>query len=75
MPTYTFRNKKTGEEYTRYLSLSDREKYLEENPDVEQLIVKPNGFVTGHNMKPDDGFRDILRNIKKNYPGSTIETF
>jgi len=75
MPTYTFRNKTTGEINDTIMTIKERGEFLEANPDVEQLITKPNGFIPGHGMKPDDGFRDILRNIKASHPGSTVETF
>lgn len=79
MPNYTFRNKITGEEWTDFYTISQREKYLNENPDVEQTIL----FATplcdptriGITSKPDSGFRDVLKTIKKKYKGSTINTF
>lgn len=75
MPTYTFKNKDTGEEFTSVLTLSERQDFLEANPHIIQLITKPSGFVSGVNAKPDDGFRDLLREMKRANKGSTIETF
>ena len=75
MPTYTFRNKETGEEKTEVMSMSARDRYLEENPHIEQLIVSAAGFIPGVSMKPDGVFRDMLKEMKKASPGSTIETF
>lgn len=74
MPSYTFRNTETGEEFDDFLTISNREKFLEENPHIIQL-VSPIRLVAGHATKPDDGFRDILREIKKANKNSTVETF
>ena len=38
MPTYSFEDTKTGEQYDKFMSWKDREKYLEENPDVKADI-------------------------------------
>lgn len=75
MPNYTFRNKATGEEYTEFLTMAAREEFLAANPNFEQVPVNPAGLVGGVSFKPDDGFRDILREIKKVNPGSTINTY
>ena len=42
MPTYTFENTKTGKVYDEYMSISERETYLEQNPHIKQLINKIN---------------------------------
>lgn len=78
MPTYTFHDKKTGETFDSILSLSEREKFLAENPHVEQLIVSAPGIVDSWRVgvtKPDNGWRDVLRSIKKANKGSNINTF
>lgn len=75
MPTYTFEDKDTGETETVILTLSEREQYLKDNPNKRQLIVNSNGFIAGVSMKPDNVFRDMLKEMKKVNPGSTIDTF
>ena len=79
MPTYAFRNNDTGEEYTDFMSISDLEVYLKEN-NVTQLVNGSPAIVSGRGMtKPDNGFRDLLKNIKKQHSkgtsGSTVNTF
>lgn len=74
MPIYTFENRETGEQKTEWMSLSERDQYLKDNPHIHQLIVNANGFIGGINQKPDDGFRDILREIKRVNPRNTIDT-
>jgi hypothetical protein len=71
MPTYGFKNKKTGEEFETFMSMGERDIYLKEHPEIEPLISFP-AIVSGVDglRKPDDSFRDILRNIKKKHKGS-----
>jgi len=78
MPTYNFKNKETGEEYSKFLFTSELEGYLKDNPLIIQTISA--GSQVGDpwrmgRIKPDDGFRDILRNIKKKHAHTTVNTF
>ena len=67
MPTYKFLNNDTGEEYDEFMSISDLDVYLKEN-NVTQLVNGAPSIVSGRGMgKPDAGFRDILKRIKKEY--------
>ncbi len=79
MPTYSFLNNKTGEEFTEFMSISELEKFLENNPDVVQLVNGAPMLVSGVSQKPDQGFRDLLKDMKKKHSGgfsrSTINTF
>lgn len=79
MPTYMFRNKQTDEQWEDFMGISECEKYLEDNPFIERLV---NGAPmicdptrVGVHSKPDNGFRDVLRNIKSKHRGSNINTF
>ena len=78
MPTYNFKRNDTGEEYSLFLPMSERETYIKEN-NVTQLLTSI-AVVSGRGMgKPDAGFRDLLKTIKKgNSKGiyaSPINTF
>lgn len=80
MPTYRFLNNETGEEYEEFMSISALETYLEENKQITQLVNGAPMIHSGRGMgKPEQGFRDLLKHIKKgNNKGitrSTIETF
>jgi hypothetical protein len=71
MPTYTFLNLNTSETFTEIMSISDKEKYLAENPHIQQQLIKPLSLgdpVRLGRIKPDDGFRDRLKEIKKAHP-------
>lgn len=78
MPTYTFKNNESDEVFELFMSISEREKYIAENPNVTQLppntvnVVDP---VRMGRMKPSDSFRDIIRNIKKEHIGSNVNTW
>lgn len=80
MPTYRFLNNDTGEEYEDFMSISALETYLEKNPNVTQLVNGAPMIHSGRGMgKPDQGFRDLLKNIKKEHSKgisrSTVNTF
>jgi hypothetical protein len=80
MPTYNFRNNKTGEDYQEFMSISAVEQYLQDNPNVTQLVSGVPFIHSGRGLKkPDEGFRDLLKNMKKGnskgFKRSTINTF
>jgi len=78
MPTYTFRNTDTNEEWTELMSIAEREEYLKNNKNVIQLLsAVPLADPTRLGLyKPDNGFRDVLRHVKKHHPLSKgINTF
>lgn len=74
MSTYLFKNRDTKEEIELDMSISERDAYIDNNPHMEQLV---NGFPgLGHAIvraKPDHGFRDVLKDIKKNHTGITTK--
>lgn len=74
MPTYTFRNNDTREEWTDMMSISSCESFLKDNPHIEQIPVSINlgPFNDLPHKRPDEGFREIMKRIKKNAPRSKI---
>ena len=80
MPTYKYRNHETNEEYEHFMSISSMEEYLEKNPHITQLVNGAPLIHSGRGMgKPDQGFRDLLKDIKKTHSKgiskSTINNF
>ena len=83
MPTYRFLNKQTGVEWEEFMGISESEQYLKDNPDVEKLVngspMIVGSAMGGSKTKPDAGFRDLLKDMKKKHSGgftkSTINTF
>jgi hypothetical protein len=75
MPTYTFINTNTDEQYDIVLRISELDQYKADQPHLKQVLA-PATTVSGTNLKPDNGFRDLLKKIKKGSGrGNTIETF
>ena len=83
MPTYLFRDRNTDVQWEEFMGISAADKYLEANPHIERMV---NGFpgmassaMGASKTKPDEGFRDVLREIKKKsqqgISRSTINTF
>lgn len=80
MPTYRFLNTITNEEFEDFMSISNLEGYLKDNPHFVQLVNGAPMIVSGRGMKkPDQGFRDILKEIKtkhsKGISKSTVNDF
>jgi hypothetical protein len=82
MPTYRFLNNDTGVEYVEFLSITEREEYLNNNPNIVQLLNGAPSIGDSVRLglrKPDNGFRDKLREMKKIHSKgltrSTINTF
>lgn len=74
MPTYTFRNKTTGDVVDKIMSYSAREAFLEENPDLEVIIGTPttiSGVDNSSGGRLPDGFKDLLKNMKTKHPTAT----
>ena len=78
MPIYSMRNNQTQEEFEVTLKYSELEIYLKENPDIQQIFTKFPG--TGDSVrlgirKPDDNFRDVLKNVKHHHKKDSINTW
>jgi hypothetical protein len=80
MPTYKFLNNDTGEEHEDFMSISALDEYLKTNPQITQLVNGAPSLSSGRGLKkPDNGFRDLLKDMKKKHSAgltrSTINTF
>lgn len=75
MPTYNFVNKETGEEYSLFMTMSELDTYLQDNPNITQTLTAP-ALVSGRSMqKPDKGFREILSDVKRRNPKGNVNDF
>lgn len=70
MPSYTFENTKTGEVFDDYMSIADKETYLEQNPHIKQLITAINIVSGTGGMKNDSGWKENLSRIAEAHPTS-----
>ena len=73
MPTFTFRNTKTGEEFDDFLTNSKREELLKKNPHIKQM---PSMFSiaggTGDRIKNDAGWHEVLAKGAEAHPDSQL---
>ena len=69
MPTYDFQNTETGEVEEKFMSISDKEQFLKDNPHMKQII---NGgtFVYSNNVlkTAGDGWKEVQDKIKSGLP-------
>jgi hypothetical protein len=74
MPLYRLTDTSTGETEEHFLSWNALQEFLSENP-TKQLLPAAPAIVSGVSgrLKPDEGFKDVLRNIKSKHRGSTID--
>lgn len=77
MPIYSMKDTETGEEFEITLKISEREKYLEDNPNIVQIFTKAPAYAGDNTRltgpKPDGGFKEVLSHIKSKHKYSTID--
>jgi hypothetical protein len=76
MPTYNFRNKETGEEFEKFMGISARDVYLQENPQLESLVAGAPMVCDPVRVgvrKKDAGFTEVLQKIHSRAPGSQLK--
>ena len=78
MPTYNFRNKKTGEITEEFMSISAREAFLKKNKHLESYIESAPSFnYSGAGFRSvtdrtDNGFHEVLSKIAEKHPASPL---
>lgn len=80
MPTYSFYCSDSDRQFEQFMSISELDLFLKQNPNITQLVNGAPMIHSGRGLgKPDAGFRDILKNMKKEHSRgitrSTVETF
>lgn len=77
MPTYNFEDTNTGVVVTEMMSIAEMEQHLRDNPHLRLVLGFPKivSGVESKRNKPSEGFRDLLKNIKKHNRGSTMNTW
>jgi hypothetical protein len=75
MPTYRFIDTKTSEVFESFMKISEREKYLMENPHIETVMTAP-AIVSSsggtNDQKAGDGWKEVLSKVAEAHPGSTV---
>ena len=74
MPTYRFYNKKTKEEYTDLMSISEMEKFIKKKhikllPPTQLNIVSSTGSL---DSKTDNGWKEVLSKVSEAHPASNL---
>lgn len=75
MPLYDFKNKDTGEIFERFMSVSSKEEYLRENPNIESVVTSAPPLIDPVRLgvrRPDNGFKEVLQRIHEKTPGSQL---
>jgi hypothetical protein len=75
MPTYSFRDKNTGEVFDKAMRIAEREEFLTQNPHLESIITGAPSFTGDHISavkKYDTGFKEVLQRIHEKTPGSQL---
>lgn len=74
MPVYTFEDTKTGKTFDKIMSISERDDFVDNNPDYRQVFTSLNivGGVSGLTHKPDSGWNDTLQKIAEKHPNSPL---
>ena len=72
MPTYTFKNKDTGEVFDKVIKIAEKPEYLENNPNIKSVLTAPH-FVGDHIIrKMDGGFKETLQKIAEKNPNTPL---
>jgi hypothetical protein len=73
MPTYSFYNNQTGEQFDEMMKFSEREDYLNSNPHITPVVTAA-ALVSGVSTtsKIPNGFNDVLHKVADKHPGSPL---
>ena len=74
MPTYLFRDTKSGDVLERIMSISAREDFLKENPHLEPVVAAPAiiGGVGNYQSKTPSGFNEVISRVAEAHPASPL---
>ena len=75
MPTYIFKDISTGEEFQDFMSINEKETYLQTNTNIVQLpntITFVGDHIMGVGPKNDGGFNERMSQIASAHPNSPL---
>jgi hypothetical protein len=74
MPTYEFKDTKSGEHFEIFMTWSKREEYLKNNPHVEPVVVAPAiiGGLGSYQNKAPSGFNEVISRVAEAHPSSPL---
>ena len=72
MPTYTFKNKDTGEVFDKIMKIADKPDYLRNNPNIVSVVTAP-AFVGDHIIqRTDAGMKEVFSRIADKHPSTPL---
>lgn len=73
VPTYSFYDTKTDEYFDAFMSYSQREQYLKDNPHISTVVTSA-AIVSGVSTtgKVPDGFKEVLSKVAEAHPSSVV---
>ena len=77
MPTYTFRNTETGEEFDKFMKIAECDDFLKENPKLEKIITGTPQLIDPVRLgirRPDQGFKEVMQKIHEKTVGSDLKS-
>ena len=74
MPTYDFLNTDTNEVEEHFMTISAKEKFLEDNPNMKQTYTKVPGIVrsSGTTNVDNHGFKEVLQKVGEAHPNGAV---
>ena len=74
MPTYVFKDKLTGDQFEKFLSISEKEQFLKDNPNYKSILTAPN-IISGARVGTGKlgGFKEVLQKVGESNPGSAVD--
>ena len=78
MPIYSAMNKDTDEVFEVNMKFTEFEQYLNDNTNITQVFIRFPALGDSVRLgmrRPDDGFRDVLRNVKHHHKKDSINTW
>lgn len=77
MPVYTFRNKETQEVQDKVLKYDEKEQYLKDNLNLEQIFTSVPGLCDPVRLglrTTDSGFKEVIHKIADNNYKSNLKS-
>jgi hypothetical protein len=73
MPTYSFYNNQTNEQFDALMKISEREEYLNNNPHITQVVTAAS-IVGGVSIKDKvpNGFKEVLSKVAEAHSASPL---
>lgn len=72
MPNYEFKDNETEEVFEALMSISDKEEFLKDNPNITQILSGINIVAGVGGIRNDEGWNENLQRIAEAHPASDL---